>query len=295
MFLKLFISGRKYIKIFWVWVGFPKISRWGGQIFCGKKKFDFPKITQFSVKIYLKKIWAQTFSTRSLPGPNFFKPSVPCDLRVFRAFASLFLFLSRIFHMEHWLLFHQNIAIISSVAANEFHFRLQSFLVWSLARLLCVDKWLFWIKGRLISIQKKYPQKIFDVANKIFTGLFWYIFLTGFVCSYCLERLFYLFLLIDSFGDSFLVVQSSLFIWKSRACNILSVQNISKSIKVQPWVAYSDSEKGNLKYFWHHIISFPLRDSLINLKPNWDVNGARAAERWMHLISDSSPLCTLSP
>ena len=134
---------------------------------------------------------------------------------------------------EHWLLFHQNIAIISSVAANEFHFRLQSFLVWSLARLLCVDKWLFWIKGRLISIQKKYPQKIFDVANKIFTGLFWYIFLTGFVCSYCLERLFYLFLLIDSFGDSFFLsgLDCSLFlVWRrhSLTVRIFSQKSITK-------------------------------------------------------------------
>jgi len=37
-----------------------------------------------------KNILGQTFSTQSLPGPNCFKPSVRGDLRVFRAFASLF-------------------------------------------------------------------------------------------------------------------------------------------------------------------------------------------------------------
>ena len=34
--------------------------------------------------------WVETFSTQILPGPNFFKPSVPGGLRIFRAFASLF-------------------------------------------------------------------------------------------------------------------------------------------------------------------------------------------------------------
>ena len=32
----------------------------------------------------------ERFSTQILPGPNFFKPSVPGGLRIFRAFASLF-------------------------------------------------------------------------------------------------------------------------------------------------------------------------------------------------------------
>ena len=35
--------------------------------------------------------WVQTFSTQRLPSPNFFKLSVPGGLRIFRAFASLFL------------------------------------------------------------------------------------------------------------------------------------------------------------------------------------------------------------
>ena len=35
-------------------------------------------------------LFAQTFLTQSLPGQNFFKSSIPGDLRVFRAFASLF-------------------------------------------------------------------------------------------------------------------------------------------------------------------------------------------------------------
>ena len=42
-------------------------------------------------------ILSRKFSTKILPGPNFFKPSVPGDLRVFRAFASLFYF-SRLFN-----------------------------------------------------------------------------------------------------------------------------------------------------------------------------------------------------
>ena len=53
-------------------------------------KFIFLKLLN-SARKSIKIFWAQTFSTQSLPGPNFFKPSVPGDLRVFRAFASLFL------------------------------------------------------------------------------------------------------------------------------------------------------------------------------------------------------------
>ena len=39
----------------------------------------------------MQEFWVETFSTQILPGPNFSKPSVPGDLRVFRAFASLLL------------------------------------------------------------------------------------------------------------------------------------------------------------------------------------------------------------
>ena len=55
----------------------------------------FLKIIQFIEKIYNhilgQVFWVQTFSIQILPGPNFFKPSVPGGLRIFRAFASLFL------------------------------------------------------------------------------------------------------------------------------------------------------------------------------------------------------------
>ena len=44
--------------------------------------------------------WAQTFSTQSLPGPNFFKLSVPGGLRIFWAFASL-LILKETFMIGH--------------------------------------------------------------------------------------------------------------------------------------------------------------------------------------------------
>ena len=44
---------------------------------------------QFSEKID-KNFWAQTFSTRSLPGPDFFKPSVP-GLHIFLALRVYFL------------------------------------------------------------------------------------------------------------------------------------------------------------------------------------------------------------
>ena len=39
----------------------------------------------------MKIFYSPTFSTQNLPGPNFFKPSLPGGLRIFRAFASLFL------------------------------------------------------------------------------------------------------------------------------------------------------------------------------------------------------------
>ena len=42
-----------------------------------------------SARILIKISWAQTVLTWSLSGPNFFKPSVFGDLRVFRAFRSL--------------------------------------------------------------------------------------------------------------------------------------------------------------------------------------------------------------
>ena len=57
-------------------------------------------MVQFSMRIFLSWsnsarisitiFWAKTFPTQSLPGPNFFKPSIPAGLCVFQAFTSLF-------------------------------------------------------------------------------------------------------------------------------------------------------------------------------------------------------------
>ena len=47
--------------------------------------------------------WAQTCSTHNLPSPNFFEPSVPGSLRIFRAFASLFLLLLFLFSYYYFL------------------------------------------------------------------------------------------------------------------------------------------------------------------------------------------------
>ena len=64
-------------------------------LFCRPKQtFETrPKLFVFklsnSVKKLIKIFWAQTFWTQSLSGPNFFKQSIPGDLPVFRAFASL--------------------------------------------------------------------------------------------------------------------------------------------------------------------------------------------------------------
>ena len=62
---------RKFINIFWVLVGFPEIS--------------MRVCKNLSMQVFR----VQTFSTQILPGPNFFKPSIPGSLRIFRAFASL--------------------------------------------------------------------------------------------------------------------------------------------------------------------------------------------------------------
>ena len=72
-FAELEHSRRSYfIEIFWVLVGFPEIS--------------MKVCKNASMQVF----WVQTFLTQILPGPNFFKPSVPGGLRIFRAFASLF-------------------------------------------------------------------------------------------------------------------------------------------------------------------------------------------------------------
>ena len=59
----------------WFLVGFPEISM---------RVCKNPSMQVF---------WVETFSTQILPGPNFFKPSILGGLRIFRAFASLFLWL----------------------------------------------------------------------------------------------------------------------------------------------------------------------------------------------------------
>ena len=89
-FLKIIQFGKKIdINVF----GLGRIS-WnclgvGGRV--KKRKLIFLKSPN-SARLLMKNVWAQTFLTQSLPGPNFFKPSVPGDLRVFQAFASLFPF-----------------------------------------------------------------------------------------------------------------------------------------------------------------------------------------------------------
>ena len=78
---------RKFINIFWVLVGFPEISM---------RVCKNPSMQVF---------WVQTFSTQFLPGPNFFKLSIPCGLRIFRAFASLFpIAIAMVLHHNWFLL-----------------------------------------------------------------------------------------------------------------------------------------------------------------------------------------------
>ena len=53
-------------------------------------KVYFPKV--YFLKVYFLKVYfPKTFLTQSLPNPYFFKQSVPGEVRVFRAFASLLL------------------------------------------------------------------------------------------------------------------------------------------------------------------------------------------------------------
>ena len=79
-----------FLKVYFLKVYFPTC------IFrkCIFRKYIFRKCVA-SMQVF----WVQTFSTQRLPSPNFFKLSVPGGLRIFRAFASLFvhrfLFISR--------------------------------------------------------------------------------------------------------------------------------------------------------------------------------------------------------
>ena len=66
-----------------------------------KQKIIFLELSNSARKL-VKFFWPQSCWTRSLPGPNFLKPSVPGDLRVFRAFASLlFILLWHKFWMQN--------------------------------------------------------------------------------------------------------------------------------------------------------------------------------------------------
>ena len=60
-------------------------SNYLGYDFMNKKILEWSN----SARKFMKIFWAQTFSTQSLPGPIFFKPSVHGGLRIFWVFASL--------------------------------------------------------------------------------------------------------------------------------------------------------------------------------------------------------------
>ena len=58
----------------------------------------FPEISMKVCKnASMQVFWVQTFLTQILPGPNFFKLSVSGGLRIFRAFASLFILCPDVF------------------------------------------------------------------------------------------------------------------------------------------------------------------------------------------------------
>ena len=68
-----------------VCIGFPDFWSGGWGVNQQKRNLKFSTYARKSITIF----WAQTFSTQRLPGPNFFKLSVPHNLRVFQAFARL--------------------------------------------------------------------------------------------------------------------------------------------------------------------------------------------------------------
>ena len=65
------------------------------------KKLFWPKTLFWPILFFWPKkvFWVQAFLTQILPGPNFFKLSIPGGLRIFRAFASLFFFF---FMLQMW-------------------------------------------------------------------------------------------------------------------------------------------------------------------------------------------------
>ena len=66
-------------------------------------KVYFPKV--YFLKVYFSKVYfckvyfLKTFLIQSLSSPNFFKPSVPGEVRVFRALRACFLPITQISHM----------------------------------------------------------------------------------------------------------------------------------------------------------------------------------------------------
>ena len=85
----------------------------------------------FWKSIFGKCIFRKTFLTQSLPSPNFFKPSVPGEVRVFRAFASLLLYMRASLNKDMW----QNILLTYSIFRYWRYFQtLLTFnLIWSVA------------------------------------------------------------------------------------------------------------------------------------------------------------------
>ena len=80
-------------KVYFPKVYFPKVYFPTNSIF---QKCIFRKCIA-SMQVF----WVQTFSTQRLPSPNFFKLSVPGGLRIFRAFASLFLLFCQDVQLSH--------------------------------------------------------------------------------------------------------------------------------------------------------------------------------------------------
>ena len=69
--------------------------------------YPYPNCLSNSARKSIKIFWAQTFLTRSLLGPNFFKLNVPGGLRIFRAFASLFTYELVLAHVTSQTSYHE--------------------------------------------------------------------------------------------------------------------------------------------------------------------------------------------
>ena len=79
VFFKLYFPNFYFLKVYFSEVYFPKVN--------------FPKVyfsKVYFLKVYFLKVYfLETFLNQSLPSPNFLKPSIPGEVRVFWAFASL--------------------------------------------------------------------------------------------------------------------------------------------------------------------------------------------------------------